>query len=244
MHRTHHLARFHPIEIRAADRACRRPALRRRSRSRRSSGRSVVDRKSPDRSFAPSGPERSSCVPDSSQAMSSGCCVCFVVEVRGEKEDLAVLVRPGRGEFGRRFSRGPSGVCLPGTKVTASTQAGAACALECARIVLAQIEPRAVRRGLGGLAAGLRIGSRSAAERAAREARIAARRKNASAAKRKSIAGGEINSVRAKLQTMRHLEDRRENAVNHEADHDRDQDDDDRRNQGRDDLTVRSSSRS
>ena len=44
--------------------------------------------------FWPNGPERNSCVPDSSQAINSGWLLRSVVEIETEKKELAVVVRP------------------------------------------------------------------------------------------------------------------------------------------------------
>ena len=136
--------------------------------------------------FWPNGPERSSCVPDSSQAMSSGCCVWFVVEIKAKKQDLAVLVRPGqanpeyafRGSVRRVLARSEGHRFHPGRRGLHFGMSG---------IVLAQIEPRAVRRGLGGLAGleDLGTGRRQSVLRTKRA--VAAMTKNASATNRKSI---------------------------------------------------------
>ena len=103
------------------------------------------------------------------------------------------------------------------------------------RIVLAQIEPRAVRLGLGGLTGleDLGTGRWQSVLRAKRGCSNDEKRERNES---KEHPGGEIMLVRAKLQTVRHLEDCREDAVNNEADHDRDEHDNDRRNQGRDDI--------
>ena len=91
-------------------------------------------------------------MPDSSQAISSGCCLRLVIEIKAKKQDLTVLVRPGQANTEDTFLRRLRAVALAGAKETDSTQAGAACDFRMGRTVLAQIEPGAVRRGLGGLA--------------------------------------------------------------------------------------------
>src|SRR5262245_33252614 len=102
-------------------------------------------------------------------------------------------------------------------------------------IVLPQIEPGAVRRGLGGLAGleDLRT-SRWQSVLRAKHARRSDKKRDRNESKEHP--GGEVMLVGPKLQTVRHLEDRRKDAVNNEADHDRDEHYDNRRYQGRDDI--------
>ena len=99
--------------------------------------------------FWPNGPERRSWRARFIPGDQLRLLVRLVVEIKAEKQELTVVVRPDQANAKNTFRSAPPVAALPGAKETDSTQAGAAWTFEWVGIVLAQIEPGALRRGLG-----------------------------------------------------------------------------------------------